>query len=247
MKHVVLFDLDDTLVVEQAMAVETFQVVCRRAHDRTGVDADALHQAVRRCARAMWYAAPTADYCKTLGISSWEGLWGRFTSHEALREWAPTYQFESWKRGLMELGIQNDAMAAELSSAFAIERRKRHRPFPDAEPVLRELRGHYSIGLITNGASDLQREKLQGARLDGYFDLILASGDIGVGKPDRKIFEHALRELAVDSGTALMVGDNHERDVQGARNVGIRGLWLNRDQPSGPESIQTLRELLRFL
>lgn len=246
----VLFDLDDTLVVEEAMAAESFEAVCRLAQSKVGTDPAALHRAVRRRARELWHSGPAAAFCQSIGISSWEGLWGRFTAHPDLGAWAPTYQFQSWKQALAELGVSDDALASELAAAFHAERRRRHRTFPDAEPALRELRGRCALGLITNGASDLQREKIRGAGLDGYFDLVVASGDLGVGKPEPSIFTHALRQLGVPPHEAVMVGDSLQRDVVGAQNVGIRGVWLNRrDHPreSGLEPDSEVRSLSEFL
>ena len=73
------FDLDDTLVFEEASAEEAFIEAGELARARYGLDPRALHSSVRSCCRELWRASPSLPYCKRIGISSWEGLWAEFT------------------------------------------------------------------------------------------------------------------------------------------------------------------------
>ncbi len=70
----ILFDLDETLVVETASVAAAFLVTSELAHLRYGIEPQSLVQAVRRHAGELWRAAPTITYCRAIGISSWEGL-----------------------------------------------------------------------------------------------------------------------------------------------------------------------------
>ncbi len=227
-----LFDFDDTLVVEEASAEEAFLEACELAREKYGIDPAALHESLRRCARHIWKASPTHPYCRTVGIASWEGLWARFIGDdpniEALREWAPEYRRATWCAALSEHDIDDTPLAELLAETFQEKRRRKHIVFPDAEDALEKLKGRYALGLITNGASDLQREKIEGSGLGRYFDSITISGDIGVGKPDPQIFEAALDSLGASPETAVMVGNSLERDIAAAQAVGIRAIWLNR-------------------
>jgi hypothetical protein len=112
-------------------------------------------------ARALWSSAPTYDYCLRIGISSTEGLRCRFEDDDvataALRRWSPTYRRATWAKALEEQGVPDCALADALAERFAAERRARHRVFTDVGPALSELRKHYALGLVTNGASCLQR------------------------------------------------------------------------------------------
>ena len=228
----ILFDLDDTLVVEEASAEATFLATCEHAYEKYGVNPEGLYQSVRHHARQLWYASPTITYCRAIGISSWEGLWAQFLGDDpnlkALHEWAPTYRREAWSHALAEHGVKDVSFAEQLAADFWRERRMRHIVFSDAEPCLKNLQGCYRLGLVTNGAPDLQREKLEGAKLAHYFDEIVISGEVGVGKPDSQIFVLALDALGVRPEEAVMVGNSLERDIAGAQRAGIRGIWLNR-------------------
>ena len=81
---------------------------------------------------------------------------------------------------------------------------------------------------MTNGAPDLQREKLEGVGLVPYFTIITVSGEVGIGKPDPRIFAHTLTRLGVPPTEAVMVGNDLTRDIRGARQAGIPGIWVNR-------------------
>ncbi len=129
---------------------------------------------------------------------------------------------------MRHLRIDDESLAAELAQAFIIERRARHVVFPDSLNVMHQLKRTHRLALITNGASDIQREKIAGAALEPFFDVILISGSLGFGKPDPKIFAAAVRHLDLAPDEAVMVGDSLSRDIEGARAAGIKTVWINR-------------------
>jgi phosphoserine phosphatase len=232
----ILIDLDDTLVVEVASAEAAFLATCALAQDGYGIDPKALCQTVRQKAQKLWRQSPSRAYCLSIGISSWEGLWARFLGDspclQALRAWSPTYRRESWAQALAEYGINTPSFVERLAETFPRERRTRHIVYPDVRPVLQELGERYSLALITNGAPDLQREKLDGSGLAPYFDTIVVSGEVGIGKPDPQIFDLALDRLSTRSKDAVMVGNSLRSDIGGAQGAGIKGIWLNRSGKS---------------
>jgi len=253
----ILFDLDDTLVVEVASADAAFLATCAVARERYGIDPERLHRSVRDAARELWYNSPTHPYCRSIGISSWEGLWARFLGDgpdlDALRCWASTYRHESWARALAEYGVRDNSFADQLADTFQRERRTRHIVYPDVEPVLDALRRTYRLALVSNGAPDLQREKVRESGLGTYFDSVIISGEVGVRKPQPGIFTLTLDRLDVGPETAVMVGNSLESDIVGAQQAGLRAVWLNRAAKECNPTIQpdaqiaTLSELTAFL
>jgi putative hydrolase of the HAD superfamily len=123
-------------------------------------------------------------------------------------------------------------LAEGLAERFLVERRSRQVPLAHAHETLQTLRRHAKLVLVTNGASCLQREKLSASSLDRYFDQIVVSGDIGVGKPDSEIFVRALNAAGVQRTEAVMVGDNLDRDIQGARRAGVAAIWFHPERAS---------------
>lgn len=80
--------------------------------------------------------------------------------------------------------------------------------------MLVALRSFYILGLITNGPTNAQWEKIEELNLSNYFDCILVSADLPWEKPDKRIFHAACKYLDVESKECIMVGDKLETDIQ---------------------------------
>ena len=230
----VLLDLDETLIEEESSNDASALAACEIAFARHGVDRACLFAAMRKRSGELWRAGPMFDYCRDIGISSREGLWGSFLGDDAtlarLRDWSAEYKIRAWTDALRDLSIDDDALAAELAQFFERDRRKRHIVFPEILRVLNELKQNYKLAMLTNGAIDIQRDKIHGSNLAAFFDPIIISGELGSGKPNPKLFQMALERLAVTPDQCVMIGDSLTRDIAGARAVGIRTIWLNRFQ-----------------
>lgn len=101
--------------------------------------------------------------------------------------------------------------------------------FDDALPCLDRLTdAGWRLGVITNGELDYQRVKLERTGLTDRFEHVVASGSLGVAKPDPQIFEHACALFGVAPGDAMYVGDRLLTDAVGAASAGLTGVWLNR-------------------
>ncbi len=254
-----IFDLDDTLLVEVASAEAAFLATCQLVTDKYGFDAEAFHQVLRKHARQIWYhECPEREYCVRVSVSHWEGLWARYEGDEpsvcVLREWAPFYRLESWTRALAEMGIDDPPFAQHLSDEFPRQRRQRHILFADVEAVLAQLCGKYPLGLITNGLSCLQREKIAGSGIGHYFDTTVISGDVGQAKPAPPMFHRILDDLRIQPSEALMLGNGMRTDIAGAQAVGIKAVLVDRGDPHGavegvtPDGVMDdLTELLGYL
>ncbi len=236
-----IFDLDDTLVVEEASAEAALLQTCELARLRYGIEPRALLAGVRRACRPLWHRAPVRAYCVDIGVSSWEALWARFEgpneNMRILNDWAPRYRRDSWAQALAEHGVDDVEFAAELAEAFPVHRRKLHIVYDDVRPALERFRRHYRLGLLTNGASDLQREKIAGAGIAGWFDQIVISGDLGFGKPDPRVYRETLSRLGASAGEVIMIGNSLHSDIQGAQQAGLRAVWVNRSGAAREDGI----------
>jgi putative hydrolase of the HAD superfamily len=247
MTRVLLFDLDDTLMVEEPAATAAFAAVAQFAASVRDVDAAELAVGARSRARELWYAAPMIEYCLRVGISSWEGLWCRFEGERPdarlLRDWAPDYRKETWRLALLDHGVDDPSLARDLGEQFGIERRSRHEVFEDVDEALGSLCQSYSLVLVTNGAACLQREKLAASGLGDYFEAVVVSEDLGVAKPDAAVFEHAMSMIDADPGQTVMIGDSLAKDVEGALAAGLRAVWVNRNRAPRPRDRPDLVEI----
>lgn len=235
----ILFDLDETLMEEGGSDRVAGLVTAEFASARVGVEPASLYTALVMRSGEMWRAGPAFEYCRKIGISPAEGLWGGFGGAgdglATLREWVPRYRVDAWTRALGDLAVSDSAFASDLAGMFVRERHARHVVYPEALNVLETLVQKYPLALVTNGASETQREKIARSGLGRFFRHILISGDVGVGKPDRGFFDLALSALGVEPRAAVMVGDNLSRDVRGAKSAGIAAIWVNRDTGLRPD------------
>lgn len=103
----------------------------------------------------------------------------------------------------------------------------------DAVSCLDALEGAgVRLGLITNGDLAFQRRKLQATGLESRFEHVIASGAVGVAKPDPAIFLHACELFGVAPASAAYVGDRLRTDAIGAAAAGLTGVWLDRQGAS---------------
>ncbi|MFF6940776.1 HAD family hydrolase [Streptomyces lavendulae] len=127
-----------------------------------------------------------------------------------------------------------------LWGAYVVGMAARARCRPGLHDDLRGMRAAgWTLGVVTNGAVDIQLAKLESAGLADLFDGVCASGEVGVRKPAPAVF-HAAAERC---GTTLakggwMVGDNPETDIEGGRAAGLRTAWVSagRQWPTGVRS-----------
>lgn len=112
--------------------------------------------------------------------------------------------------------------------------------FPDAVAALDAL-SRWPLGVISNGGSVHQREKLAGVGALDRFAAVVVSEDIGVAKPDPQIFTAACEAMGAPPSACLHVGDRLEVDAIGARDAGLRGVWVDRhDEGPGPSSVERI-------
>ena len=97
-----------------------------------------------------------------------------------------------------------------------------------AVDVLKKLKEKgYILGAVTNGVSSLQNTKLDTAGIRELFDVVVVSGDIGIYKPDRRIFDEAARRAGVENEKVLFVGDHPINDIKGALGAGMKAIRMN--------------------
>jgi len=189
---------------------------------------------IRKQARDNWYKLPTIDYCLKIGISSWEALWADFIGEckelEELRNLSAKYRFETWHQTLIKFDINDNETAEKLSRDFKRIRNTKHKLFPETKDTLDLLKRTYRLGLITNGAPDLQWKKINGGNIKQYFDHIAISGEHGYAKPDSRLFDTAINALKSDKANTIMVGDSLIKDIKGAQDCGLKAIWINRNE-----------------
>jgi putative hydrolase of the HAD superfamily len=124
-------------------------------------------------------------------------------------------------------------------------------PYPELYEVLDALKENYKLGIITNGYSTVQRDKIKTAKISHYFDDIIVSGETEHEKPDPDIFALSCRHLGINPKEAVFVGDYFPNDIEGAIRVGMIPVWINDDPKEHSEykgiRIKRLKDILKVL
>ncbi|GAB3235561.1 HAD-IA family hydrolase [Hymenobacter seoulensis] len=201
----VLFDLDDTLFDHANTARAALATSTAGLPEFAGADLEALYQ----------------QYSEILEEMHPRVLAGEFTYEDARRL--------RFQRLLAPYGVApTEAEAAHFAQQhYGHYQRLRH-PIVGALALLEALRPHYKIGIVTNNRTAEQEEKLRHLGMAHLVDALITSEDIGVTKPNPRIFQVALERLGSYAAETVMVGDNWHADIVGALQVGIRPVWLNR-------------------
>ena len=109
--------------------------------------------------------------------------------------------------------------------------------------ILEYLKPKYKLHIITNGFKEVQQGKLKNSGIATYFKTVTNSEIVGVKKPNRKIFDYALALANADIYASLMIGDNLEADILGAKNMGMDALCFNYHKAKIPEGIIAIKKL----
>ena len=172
-------------------------------------------------------------------------LWDRYTKgfikQEELR----------WKRiylSLLDYKIADEALSKEMSVDYLDILPNKKNLFPYTIEILDYLKNKdYKMHLITNGFESVQFKKIKNSNLAQYFTQVITSEASNSLKPNKEIFEYALKASNAKLETSIMIGDNEAADIQGAINTGMDSIFVNhlQIQPTIPatHTITHLKEL----
>ncbi len=177
-----------------------------------------------------------------------ELLWNRYSQGKIKKELLRTERF---RLTLNRFNI-SDAKFTKLISESYMEITPQKSILVDgAIETLEYLKTKYSLYILTNGFPEVQYTKIRNSGLDSYFAKIITSEDAGRHKPHRRIFEYALKSVNAKKNESIMIGDNLENDILGAKNVGMDQVFFNKDNIKHDYKItfeiNQFRELIRIL
>ena len=138
-------------------------------------------------------------------------------------------------------------MVAAATNEFCEEFMKYVRIDPDAEAMLKELHGKYKLGIVSNFAiPECVLKLLKEGGIDGLFDVVVVSGAVNKRKPSPEIFKSTLKMLGVSASETVFVGDTIDADIEGAKAVGMKAIYIERRVQKESEKFcpdQTIKNL----
>ena len=136
-----------------------------------------------------------------------------------------------WKRmwrTLLEFKNGSEELAKKMSNYFLEVLPTKQNLFPYTHEILQHLKQkEYKLHLITNGFEKTQWRKLDNSQLGQYFEEVITSETSNSVKPNKEIFEYALRITGAELTGSIMIGDNLDADIQGAINAGMDSIFVN--------------------
>lgn len=154
---------------------------------------------------------------------------------------------------LTEYGVLDESASEQARERYISDRYRGLELYEDSIHAIEKIKSIASIGMITNGPTNIQQPKIDLLQIEVHFPFILISESVGVWKPDPEIFQMALDKAGIPAEDAIYVGDSHIADVPGARAAGMRAVWINRARIDWPGEeppdieIHDLVELLHCL
>lgn len=153
--------------------------------------------------------------------------------------------FEAGKVSLPELkigrfqsfldSINHDTDATEFSAMYRNYLSQGSFLLDGAEELVKSLAPHFSLHIITNGFSKVQRPRLAASPITPYFESITISEEVGYKKPDKEIFDIVFEAMGQpDKKSTIIVGDSLSSDIQGGINYGIDTCWYNPEHKTTP-------------
>lgn len=145
-------------------------------------------------------------------------LWGQYRDGKIKKRFLNVERFHVT---LLHFGVNDRAFAGRFASEYLQKSPLNKALFPGAIEALDYLFNKYTLHVITNGFDEVQRVKMKANDLDKYFKTITTSEEAGAKKPSEKIFYFALSKAGAKLNESLMIGDDYDVDVLGAKNVGM--------------------------
>lgn len=123
----------------------------------------------------------------------------------------------------------DNLLAGRMNAYYLETLAQQTRLVPHAIELLEYLsKKGYRLYILSNGFVEVQQRKLQSAGIAHYFDRIVLSDEIGITKPDKRLFDYALDVTGSRPTNTLMIGDNYDADILGAMNAGWGQIYFDR-------------------
>jgi len=169
--------------------------------------------------------------------------WSAYRNGELTKE---VLRVSRFRKTLAYFNLSDHTLADELGTKY-IDRCP-HQPhlIPGTISLLNALKGRYKLHIITNGFSEVQPIKMRVGGLESYFEQVITSEEVGVRKPNAKVFQYALAKTGAAAHESVMIGDSLEADVRGALAVGMDAIWLDlhgAETAVGIDRVSSLAEL----
>lgn len=223
----ILFDLDDTLIDFKASETSALALVYENFY-KTFTQAGTFNSRFHEINQALWRAVESTQL--------------------------PVGHLRLKRFQLLSEALGASIEAESVASFYEHQLGTTARWFPGTAEALSLLERQYTLGIVTNGLTTIQKAKYQHLALGKWFKSFVISEEVATSKPQREIFHIALAAIDAAPAHTLMVGDSLTSDYQGSLNAGMDFCWINAkglplpaNLPEPRFTLQSVAELPRLL
>ena len=161
-------------------------------------------------------------------------LWAEYHMGRISKE---TLRAERFHKTFIQLGVAPESVPHQFEDDYVQMSPMKKNLFEGSERVLSYLQKKYTLHIISNGFKETTLIKMDRCNLNPYFTNVIISEDVGVNKPDKAIFEHALKKAGAKKEESIMIGDSIEADIRGAQDFGIQAIFFNPMKKEKPADV----------
>ena len=151
-------------------------------------------------------------------------LWEKYRKGEIKKEYLSLHRFIFT---LNDFGYDDKILALKMAEDYLRLSPQKSLLFPHTHEVLDFLKNKYCLHIITNGFVEVQYTKIKNSGLDKYFSTTIISEEVGFQKPNKQIFEFSLQKVSAKAEESIMIGDDLNVDILGAKQSGIDQIFFN--------------------
>ncbi len=187
-------------------------------------------------------------------------LWGRYAKGEITRDYLIVERFRHPLCVSEGLRMKSETSASafkdyclKMSDVFLDYCASKPGVIEGAHELMDYLRNKgYKLHMTSNGFHEVQYKKLAACGLKDYFNTVILSEDAGVNKPSPQFFEYAMKQSGAKKETTIMIGDNFQTDILGAKHFGLDTIFFNHwpDYPATEPvtyEVTTLKDIINIL
>jgi len=151
-------------------------------------------------------------------------LWDKYLKGELTKE---VLRYKRFEITLLEYGIESKPLAETIGDEYLTIMPLKTALIHGTRETLDYLADRYKLHVISNGFKEVQLPKLQRSNIDKYFEWVVTSEHSGFHKPDKRAFGYALSKANARKDESIMIGDDLEIDIIGAKKFGIDQIYFN--------------------
>ncbi|MDI3526393.1 MAG: putative hydrolase of the superfamily [Tenuifilum sp.] len=175
-------------------------------------------------------------------------LWDKYLKGELTKD---VLRYKRFDITLKEYGINNKELAKTIGEEYLEIMPLKTALIPGTHEVLEYLAPKYNLHILSNGFKEVQLPKLKRCNIDHYFECVVTSEHSGYHKPDKRAFGYALSKANAKKSESLMVGDDYEVDIMGAKKFGIDQIYFSPNNSKSNSKatfvVERLNEIIKIL